>query len=99
MIIQTPHKAGDIISLKVTSGEEIICKLVEETDNVLIVSKPFALVPGGQGGLGMMPWILSINPDTKVTINKNTIMLNQKTDDGISKQYLEQTTGLTMVTK
>jgi len=99
MLIETPYKSGDIISLKVTSGEEVLAKLVEEKDDVIIISKPFALVPGQGGGLGMMPWVLSVNPDSKMSINKNTTMLIHKSDEGISKQYLEQTTGLTMITK
>jgi len=99
MLITTPYKEGDIVSIKVTSGEEIIAKLVDESDDRLTVTKPFALVPGQGGGLGMMPWVLSIAPDQKIQINKNTTMLVHKTEDGISKQYLEQTTGLTMVTK
>ena len=98
MLIQTPYKEGDIVSIKVTSGEEVLAKLVEEKDDVIVITKPFALVPGQQG-LGMMPWVLSVNPDSKISINKNTMMLIHKTEEGISKQYLEQTTGLTMVTK
>lgn len=99
MLISTPYKDGDIVSIKVTSGEEIIAKLVEEKDNSIIVTKPFALVPGQGGGLGMMPWVLSISPDQKISINTNTVMLLHKTEEGIGKQYLEQTTGLTMITK
>jgi hypothetical protein len=99
MLITTPYKNGDIVSLKVTSGEEILAKLVEEKDDVIIVTKPFALVPGQGGGLGMMPWILSIEPGQNISINKNTIMLLHKTEEGIGKQYIEQTTGLTMITK
>lgn len=97
MLITTPYKEGDIISIKVTSGEEVIAKLVEEGPEKIVITKPFALVPGQQG-LGMMPWVLSVEPDQKIALNINTIMLVHKTQDGISKQYLEQTTGLKMVT-
>ena len=97
MLIQTPAKPQDIITIKLTSGEELIAKFEEEDDGSLTVGKPFALVPNQQG-LGMVPWIMSTNPDTKVSINKNTVVCFLKTDDGIGKQYLQQTTGLTMVT-
>lgn len=97
MLIQTPAKPQDIITIKLTSGEELIAKMEEDKDTEVIVSKPFALVPNQQG-LGMVPWIMSANPDTKVSINKNTVVCLLKTDDGIGKQYFQQTTGLTMVT-
>jgi hypothetical protein len=98
MLITTPYKEGDIVSFKVTSGEEIIAKLIEEEPSGIVVTKPFALVPNNQG-LGMMPWIMSISPGEKIRVNTSTIMLVHKTEEGISKQYLETTTGLTMVTK
>lgn len=97
MLIQTPAKPQDIITIKLTSGEELIAKLEEDGEGSMTVSKPFALVPNQQG-LGMVPWIMSASPDSKVTLNKNTVVCFLKTDDGIGKQYLQQTTGLTMVT-
>ena len=98
MLIEAPYKENDIVSIKLITGEELIAKLVKEDADKIQVSKPFALVPG-QTGLGMMPWVLSVSPEAKITINTKTIILIHKTEEGISKQYVEQTTGLTMITK
>lgn len=98
MLIEAPYKTGDIVSLKLITGEELIARLEKEEADKIQLSKPFALVPG-QAGLGMMPWVLSVSPDSKITINMSTVILLHKTEEGISKQYVEQTTGLTMITK
>lgn len=98
MLIEAPYKEHDIVSIKLITGEELIAKLVEEKDDFIKLSKPFALVPG-QSGLGMMPWVLSVSPEANIKINMSTVILIHKTEEGISKQYVEQTTGLTMITK
>ena len=33
MLIDTPYKNGDIVSIKLNSGEEVIAKLEEETNS------------------------------------------------------------------
>jgi hypothetical protein len=96
MIIETPYKEQDVVSMKLASGEEILGKLESETDAKLKVSKPFALVPSQQG-LGLMPYMLSVSPDAKVEINKTNVVCIAKTEQGIASQYFQQTTGLTVI--
>ncbi len=40
MIIEAPYKVGDVVSIKLSSGEEMIAKLEEETATHISLNKP-----------------------------------------------------------
>jgi len=52
MLIDTPYKNGDIVSIKLNSGEEVIAKLEDETGTHYKLSKPL-MVAATQQGLGL----------------------------------------------
>ena len=87
---------NDVISLKLTTGEEAIGRYDSETDGLITLSKPMSFVAGPQG-LGLGPFMFSLSKDSTVTINKATIIAIVKTDDIIKKEYIKQTSGLVMV--
>lgn len=93
MIIKTPYKAGDTISMKTVAGEEVIARLVEEQANKIKISKPMALT-ATQQGLGMVPFTFTVSPETDIEINLNTIVFVAKTDEDTAKQYVQSTTGI-----
>jgi hypothetical protein len=95
MIIETPYKAGDVITCKTVAGEEIVARLVEEKGTKLKVSKPMALT-ASQQGLGMVPFTFTVNPETNIELNINTLVFVAKTDGEMAKQYIESTTGITV---
>ena len=45
---------NDILSMKIQSGEEIICKFISQTDKEYLIERPLALVMM-QKGLGFAP--------------------------------------------
>lgn len=93
MIIETPYKAGDTISMKTVAGEEIIARLEEEKGTKLKVSKPMALT-ASQQGLGMVPYTFTVNPEANIELNMNTLVFVAKTDEEMAKQYIQSTTGI-----
>jgi hypothetical protein len=93
MIIETPLKANDIISIKLTSGEEIITKLIEEKDNKLVVSKPLSLT-ATQQGMGLAPFMFTIDPAAKVQINQSAIITVVKTQEEMAANYIQSTSGI-----
>ena len=56
------------------TGEEIIARLEEESEDGLIVSKASVVAPNPQGGLGLVPWMMSSAPD-KLTFNNSVEFL------------------------
>jgi len=96
MIIETPYKAGDTVSLKLSSGEEIVARLDEETATKFVLKKPMVLIAQAEG-LGLAPFMFSVNPDAKFTISAGSVSCIAKTQEEIAKQYTAQTSGIQMV--
>ena len=93
MLIEIPYKNGDTVSLKLSSGEEIVARLVEENDTQFTLKKPMVLIMGADG-LGLAPYMFSVNPDNKFVLRANSVSCVSKTQDEISKQYVATTSGI-----
>ena len=96
MIIETPYKSRDAITIKTTGGEEIVARFVEEDANTITVEKPMAVMATPQG-LGLGPFSFTVNPEAKIKINKIALVFVHKTDGEMAKQYISSTTGIQMV--
>jgi len=93
MLLETIYKNGDTVSLKLTSGEEMIAKLDDETADEIVLNKPMVIV-AAQQGLALSPFMFSASPDAKVKIKQTNVLCILKTVDDLSKQYTQQTTGI-----
>jgi len=96
MIIQTPYKVGDIVSIKLSSGEEMVATLESETKEHVILRKPLMLVAGQQGA-GLAPFMFTVDQDAKYTVKLNSIICIVKTAKDATSTYTQSTTGLTVV--
>jgi hypothetical protein len=45
-------------------------------------------------GLGLAPYMFSVNPDNKFMLRTNSVSCVSKTQDEIGKQYVQTTTGI-----
>jgi hypothetical protein len=95
MIIETPYKNNDTITIKTMAGEEIVARLVEENDKTVKVHKPMTIVASGQG-IGLGPFAFTLNPSTDVVLNKSAVLMIAKTDKEMASQYTQSTTGLAL---
>lgn len=93
MLIDTPYTVGDTVSMKLTSGEEIIARLDEETPSSYVLHKPMVLV-AGQQGLGLAPFMFSVSSTAKFKINTTSVTCILKTEKELASQYTQQTTGI-----
>lgn len=93
MLLEAPYKNGDTVSLKLSSGEEIVARLEEESGSHYQLHKPMVLV-AGQQGLGLAPFMFSVNPDSKFRINASVVTCILKTEKELASQYTQQTTGI-----
>ena len=94
--IQVPYRDGDVVSLKLSSGEEMIATLVNETDKTVVVSKPRMLV-AGEKGMMLAPYMFTVNPDDKYTIRLNSVICVCKTEETTAKSYSSQTSGIAVL--
>lgn len=96
MIIETSYKTNDTVTLKTTGGDEVVARFVEENDKTITVTKPLALMATPQG-IGLGPWTFTVDPQSKIKINKSTLVFVHKTEDSMAKQYVTSTSGLSMI--
>jgi hypothetical protein len=96
MLIEAPMKDGDTVTIKTFNGDELVARLVETKPNTYVVSKPMAIMATPQG-LGLGPYTFTVNPDTKIEINKNAVIFIAKTDSEMAKQYISSTSGIKLV--
>ena len=100
MLIEKPITNNDIVSIKISNGDEVIAKFVETTaDGSVLVSKPMLMVlaqsPSGQPGVQMMPFfMLGGEKDGKYPINPQHIVCMIKSNNEAKAGYLQATTGL-----
>lgn len=93
MLIETPYKAGDTVSLKLSSGEEIVARLEEETATRFVLNKPMVLIMQQQG-MGLAPFMFSVSPTTKFNILATTVSCIAKTESELAKQYTASTSNI-----
>jgi hypothetical protein len=96
MLIDKGVSVGEVITLKLTSGEEIVANLVEETATHYKLSRP-QVIGMGPKGPGLMPYLFTVNPDKEVKLSKGTVTVAEVTDATFAKQFLEQTSGIKLV--
>lgn len=93
MLIES-FKLNDVVTLKLVGGDEIIGRLADERmSDYVELTKP-QLVMMGQQGFGLVPYVLTANPEAAIKVEKAHIIATTKTFEGVAKEYLKQTTGL-----
>jgi len=84
---------GQVYTFKLNSGEEVIAKVTEISDNLVSVETPVSVAPGPQG-MGLIQSLFTADPDQKIQINMNCVAIHALTDDGVKMKYIEATTGI-----
>lgn len=98
MLMEKTYNPSDVVTFKLTSGEEVIARINEDRANEYALNKPMALINTPQGGLGMMPIPISSDPANLVMLNKHAVAFHAKCEQSLSSQYLEKTTGIKLAT-
>lgn len=82
-----------VYTVKLMSGEELVVKVVESTDDSITVSEPVSVAPGPQG-MALMPSLFTADHSHPITINKSSIVMQALTDEPVRIKYIEATTGI-----
>jgi hypothetical protein len=95
MLIETGFKANDVVTIKLTSGEELMARFVEETDTHYKLSKPL-VIGMSNNGPALMPYLFTVNPGKDVKLHK-PVTLIELSDDEFAKQYMQSTTNISLI--
>ena len=91
-------ETGKIYTFKLNSGEEMIAKVLEISQNNVIITEPVSIAPSQQG-MQMIPSMFTAEQRGNVTLNTSAIAFYANTDDNIKDKYIEATTGIKLPDK
>lgn len=97
MLVKSKLKKNDIICFRITTGEEIVAKLKDESDTTYTVVKPLALVNGPKG-VHMAPAMVTVDQTAEIVYNKSAIISSSTPTKAVEGSYVQNTTGLVMAT-
>lgn len=97
MLVET-RKKGDVISMKLTTSEELICSYEADDSDTYTVDRPF-MVAMSQQGIMLMPWLQAVDVQSSksVKINKNHIIAIAEPVASIAKEYSSQMSGIKLI--
>ena len=93
MLVESQYKTGDIISIKLSSGEEMIARFEDENGEVITIVKPYILI-AAQNGMALAPYMFTISPDTKEQLKINNVICIVKSAKDAADMYIKQSTGI-----
>ena len=98
MLVNQKYTSGDVVSFKMVNGDELVAKVLEETDAGFSVSAPCTVMPSQQG-LGLMQSLFSAKEDCKVFISKQHVMFHAESLEQMRVHYVKTTTGVDVIAK
>jgi len=93
MLIDKGVVEGEVVTFKLTSGEELVAKLIEDGPIYYKLSRPMVIGMSPKGP-ALMPYLFTVNPDKDVKLNKSVVAMAEATDKMFADQFVEQTTGI-----
>lgn len=90
------NKIGQIISLKLSSGDEVVGKVIGQNADGVTLSKPVILA-ASRDGLAMVPFMMTADPDGDYLFKTDNIMCIVNTNQQVSDAYFQSVTGITPV--
>jgi len=94
MLLEKPIATGDVVSMKLINGDEIIARYESETADEIKIDRPLALTMSGQG-LGMIPWLF-LGDKNVVTLKKAHVFCTVPSKKEAADQYMQGTTGIAL---
>jgi hypothetical protein len=96
LVSKSKYVKGDVVSLRLITGEELVGKLGEETDTEFFLERPLSLGQGPEG-LGFTNCMITAPAKEDFSVLKAHVLLHTKTREEFAKVYLESTTAIKLV--
>ena len=97
MLVISNFNKGDIITAKLSTGEEIVARFESFNMDELKVVKPTVLTLNPENGQAMLiVWLMSIDAHSSepVSIKGNQIVATARTIKALADSYTQSTTGI-----
>jgi hypothetical protein len=93
MLVTNKYDQDDIVTFKIVNGDEIVAKIVEESDDAFTVIKPCTVMPSQQG-LGLLQSLFTSDLNKSITLDKGHVMIHAPTVKNVENHYIQTTTGI-----
>ena len=89
-------KEGDVVTLKMSSGEELIGTYKSEDTFSYTIDRPVTLSIGPKGGPALTPYLMTVNPGNtrNLKINRALVVCVADTDKELADQYSSAMSGI-----
>lgn len=91
-------ETNEIYTFKTAGGEEIIARVMDQSQSWIAISNPVAVAPTPQG-MGLVPGLFTADPQQQTQLNIDNVVLIARTDESVRAKYIEATTGITVPEK
>lgn len=95
MLIDKGFTSGEVVTLKLTSGEELIARFESEESDCYKISKT-KVVGMGPNGPALMDYLFTVDPSKTIKLRKAAVTVIEHTEKGFADQYLQATTGIAL---
>ena len=93
MLKEKTYDSGDIVTVYLQTGQEILGKFVSEDDSSTVLTKPLTVAIGPKGA-AFQTFTVTGDSEKNVSFKTNKIISVLKTNEETSSSYLQATTGL-----
>ena len=93
MLVTNKYNQDDIVTFKIVNGDEIVAKIVEESDDAFTVIKPCTVMPSQQG-LGLLQSLFTSDLNKSIRLEKRHVMMHAPTVKDVQNHYIKTTTGI-----
>jgi hypothetical protein len=87
-----------VYTFKLTNADEVVGKVIEETEFSYIVAQPLSAIPS-EKGIQLIYTVFTGDLKENATLNKTAVAMICQTREEVGDHYLEATTGLKPVRK
>lgn len=96
LVSKSKYTKGDVITLRLVTGEEIVGKLFSEDENEFVIERPLTLA-SGKDGLGFTNPTITGDNKQDFVVQRKHVMLHNVTRKEFADAYLESTSGIQLV--
>jgi len=93
MLTTPKYNKDTIVSFKLVNGDEIVAKVIDQTDNGFVINKPCTVMPS-QKGLGLIQSLFTSDLNKNVTLDNGHVMMHSPTITDVENHYIKTTTGI-----
>ena len=93
MLIEPAYKVGDVVTIKLTSGEELVGKFEADDDKAIKINKPLTLV-ASEKGIGLQQFLFTADMNRSYRIKQSAISLIHITRKEFADAYTSQTSNI-----